>query len=143
MEQFKPTEKVLEEQVASSSPKRYLYNYDLEITKDPSHTHFYLNKYEIIAESSTQWVIKIGNDYFSVIDKDRAFYKAFWQKDYIFKYPRYVIHLYTSELPCQKHITRISRALTSLAEDTCFITDVIASFDLKAHLVKNFEVVSS
>ena len=101
----------------------YLYEYILEIAKDPKYNRMVIRKQEIIAENETQWVYKYGDEFYIKKKKDKLFAK-FINDLFFYKIPFYRVSYYTTEKGVKAE-NKVKKALQKLVDETCFITDIV------------------
>lgn len=110
-----------------------LYEYVLEIAKEPKYNKMVIYEQEIIAENDTQWVYKFKDTYYIQEKKDKL-RARFINDNFFYKIPFYSIHYYTTKLSKASE-SIVKKALKKLVEETCFIKDIVEQTEI------NFKVV--
>ena len=106
-----------------------LYEYIVEIAKDPKYTVIEVREQELLLESDTQWVYKFF-DKFYVQDKKEALRAKFINADWFYKVPFYRVRFYTTEKGVKAE-KKVKKALDKLVKETCFITDIVENTKLE------------
>lgn len=112
-----------------------LYEYVLEIAKDKKYNKMVIRESEIIAENKTQYVYDYQGVFY-ILDKKEKLYAKFVNNSFFYKVPFYRVCYYTTKLGKQSENVVI-KALKKLADETCFINDVVNNIDIKFTLIKS------
>lgn len=109
--------------------KKKLYEYIVEIAKDPKYTVIEVREQELLLENDEQWVYKFFNKFF-IQEKKNALIARFVNDSFIYKIPFYRVYYYTTEKG-EKAEKKVKKALDKLVKEVCFITDIVENTKLE------------